>query len=107
MSIVAIFSASHCHGDEVAAAVAARLELQALGQEPHQAEFSVDPGVFKEISEPQIVAAGGGGGFPWPIALLGAAGAAVVGVLVLGGSGGGGGGEELPTGPGTITVVLP
>jgi hypothetical protein len=83
-----------------------QLDLQAAGNEVHQAEFVVDPGVFKQISEPQVAAVDpSGGGFPWPIALLGAAGAAVAGVLVLGG--GSDSGPDAVTGPGTITVVLP
>ncbi len=84
-----------------------RLDLRAVGEPQHQVEFEIDPGVLKEVIEPQIVASGGGG-FPWPIALLGAAGAAVAGVLMLGGGdgGGGGGGNGTPD-PTTITVIVP
>ncbi len=91
-----------------------RLSLQAVGQEAHQSEFTIDPGVFKEVTEPQIVAAeGGGGGFPWPIALIGAAGAAVGGVLMLMGGetpieNGNGNGDPPPPPPyGWIKINLP
>jgi len=86
-----------------------RLNLQATGQQSHQSEFVVDPGAFKEITEPQIIVAEvGGGGFPWPIALVGAAGAAVVGVVL----GMGGGDEPGPVvddrpGYGWIKIQLP
>jgi hypothetical protein len=81
-----------------------RLELQGEGAPVHQAEFTIDPGLLKEVHEPQI-AAGGGGKFPWPIALLGAAGAAVAGVLFLGG-----GDDPTPETPderGSVLVILP
>jgi S1-C subfamily serine protease len=86
-----------------------QLDLQAVGETPHQAEFAIDPGVLKEIVEPQIVATSGGG-FPWPIALLGAAGAAVAGVLALGGGDGGdhgGNGGSPIDDNATITVIVP
>jgi len=78
-----------------------QLELQGEGAPVHQAEFTIDPGMLKEVFEPQIVA--GGGGFPWPIALLGAAGAAVAGVLLLGGDDPGPVVEDR----GSVVVILP
>jgi hypothetical protein len=79
-----------------------RLQLQAEGGVSHQAEFQIDPGVLKEVNEPQIVARGGGK-FPWPIALLGAAGAAVAGVFILTS----GGNEPVTTDKGSVVVILP
>jgi hypothetical protein len=86
-----------------------RLDLRAVGEAQHTAEFAIEPGVLKEIAEPQIVAESGGG-FPWPIALIGVAGAAVAGVLALGGGDDGGGtgnGNGNGTEPTTITVIVP
>ncbi len=85
-----------------------RLDLNAAGQESHRTEFTIDPGIFKELTEPQIVAAdGGGGGFPWPIAVLGAAGAAVAGILVaVGGDPGPENGPD-PQERGSVVVILP
>jgi len=80
-----------------------QLDLQGEDAQAHHAEFQIDPGVLKEVSEPQIVAAGGRK-FPWPIALIGAAGAAVAGVLLLGG------GEpetETPADRGSVVVIFP
>jgi hypothetical protein len=86
-----------------------RLELEAEGATAHEAEFQIDPGVLKEVNEPQIVAQGGRK-FPWPIALLGAAGAAVAGVLAFSGGGddggNGGNGDGQPT-TGSAVVILP
>jgi hypothetical protein len=81
-----------------------QLELQGEGTPVHEAEFTVDPGVLKEVSEPQVVASGGGK-FPWPIALIGAAGAAVASVLLLGG--GDDPGPVVTEERGSVVVILP
>lgn len=80
-----------------------KLELTAVGQPNQSAGFEIEPGFEKLLADPQIVAQGGG--FPWPIALLGAAGAAVAGYLVFGSSD-----DPGPTSdpnPTTIRVILP
>jgi hypothetical protein len=79
------------------------LEVQGEGAPAHHAEFTIDPGVLKEVNEPQIVAQGGGK-FPWPIALLGAAGAVVAGVLLI--PPGDGPVDVLPD-KGSAVVILP
>jgi hypothetical protein len=80
-----------------------RYQLQVYGEETqsHEAEFTIDAGVLKEVNEPQIVATGGRK-FPWPIAVIGAAGAAVAGVLVLLG-----GDEPVVEERGSVLVILP
>jgi hypothetical protein len=85
-----------------------RLELEGEGVPTHEVEFTIDPGMLKEVNEPQIVASSGGK-FPWPIALLGAAGAAVAGVLAIipGDEPGPGGTGPTTETSGSAVVILP
>ncbi|UCG88095.1 MAG: trypsin-like peptidase domain-containing protein, partial [Gemmatimonadota bacterium] len=86
------------------------LELHSGDPPPYRTEFEIDPGLFKEIAEPQVIVSDGGG-FPVPIAIAGAVGAgAVVALIALGGGDDGGGTEPTPTPTGTegwITVIIP
>ncbi|HEX9729897.1 MAG TPA: trypsin-like peptidase domain-containing protein [Gemmatimonadales bacterium] len=90
-----------------------RLELLVNGQVRRDMEFTVRPGVADRlrVDPDQEVAAPGqiaiapqkGGGFPWIIAVLGAAGAGAAGFLLFGSGGGGDTGDRL----GSITISVP
>jgi len=84
------------------------LAIRSVGQQTHRTEFRINPGVFQEITEPQIAAEGGegGGGFPLPIALAGGGAAAVVAAVLLLGGGEPGPGPVVPS-TGWIAIPLP
>ncbi len=94
------------------------LELLVNNSVRDRREFTISPAVRDRLSlavqqvvaeQPQVLERGGGKKFPWPIAVIGAAGAGAAAFFLLGGkdtttTNGNGNGNG---GPGSITVTIP
>jgi S1-C subfamily serine protease len=91
------------------------LELLVDNRVQDRREFTISPAVRDQLSlaiqqviaeEPQVLESGGGKKFPWPIALIGAAGAGAAAFFLLGSK------DTTtvippPPGPGSITITIP